>query len=309
MTYQPGNANVTTGVIAPCVITINADPTKFDVSAGTCVIEDWSNPAEKRTKFLTYPGVTGQLPPNPTTNIFTSVALIESSTEGVAELQLTSEQPPTARTRREQVALVTVLHPFGDGVISGFTDAYQIAFGWAQTFNDMNQCRRACISGNMITANGANLSLDRAAGTTSLPFFNAASSAWIDPAIRANASQAVHEFIYQAQAPAGPFVGNIVTVVDPNNYDNNGVITPVPNNRWTVQRLYFFGQSSTMTISYGQEIYSSQSAALDAVDVEIFAEPPNTVVGVWLAALVLKDGTTDLSDSENTIINKQANSL
>lgn len=305
MTYQPQNRNLTTGVISGCVVSINADTSKFDVTAGTVVIEDWSNPLEMRLKQLTYPGVTGQTPPNPTTNVFTSLALIEGLTAGVADLQMTSQGEVDTQTRREQVALVGIIHPLGDGVITIITEDYQIAFGWQQALNDMTQCRKACVDGNLISANGANLSIDRAAGTTSLPFFNASNSQWLSPTMRDNVSQTIQPFVKQAQAPAGPFVGVQSTLVDPDNYDNAGVITALANNKWTIQRVYLFGQSTTVSIAYGQTIYSSQSAAEAAVESETFIDQANTLAGVWICSLVLKKGTTDLSNtSDNTIVNR-----
>lgn len=302
MTYQPQHQNLTSGVISGCLVTANGS-TMFDISAGTIAIEDWSNPLQMRLTILSYPGVTGQLPPNPTTNIFTMLSLIESSTEGIAELQMTSEGEFTAESRRISATLVSPIHPDADGVISVFTEDYQVAFGWTQTLNDMQHCRRACVSGNLVTANGTNLSLDRAAGTTALPFFNSTASTWISPAIRTNPQQSIQTFIKQAQEPAGIFVGGNVTVLDPDNYDNNGVITALGNNKWTIQRVFFFGQSDTMTISYGQRFYSSRAGAISAVNLENFLEPENAEEGAWIASLILKKGTTDFSDTgDNAII-------
>ncbi|MCH8024249.1 MAG: hypothetical protein IIB43_06020 [Candidatus Marinimicrobia bacterium] len=86
MTYQPQNQNLTTGQYTGCVVTLNADPTKYDISSGVIYLEDWSNPTEYRLKRLTYAGVTGQIPPNPIASSFTTVSLEASAVEGVAQL-------------------------------------------------------------------------------------------------------------------------------------------------------------------------------------------------------------------------------
>ena len=195
MTYQPQNANLTTGTIIAPVVTINADPTKFDITAGTIAIEDWSNPAEMRLKLLKYPGVTGQLPPNPTTSIFTTLTLIESAAEGLAELKMTSQGSFSPQTRREEVALPSVLHQLGDGVIQSFTEDFQIAYGWDQAANDMNHCRGACNTGNAISANGANLAFDKAVGTTGMQCFKAANAPWPNPSTLANAATIQQEVV------------------------------------------------------------------------------------------------------------------
>ena len=86
MTYQPQNTNLITGVLTGCAVTLNVDPTKYDVSAGLIIIDDWSTPNEHRMKVLTYAGVTGQIPPNPTTSPFSTISLEASATEGIAQL-------------------------------------------------------------------------------------------------------------------------------------------------------------------------------------------------------------------------------
>ena len=86
MTYQPQNTNFITGVLTGCAVTVNADPTKFDISAGLIIVDDWSTPNEQRMNILTYSGVTGQLPLNPTTSAFSTLSLEPSATEGIAQL-------------------------------------------------------------------------------------------------------------------------------------------------------------------------------------------------------------------------------
>ena len=71
MTYQPQNQNLITGVLTGIVVTLNADPTKYNISAGLIIVDDWSTPNEHRMKVLTYAGVTVQIPPNPTRAILT----------------------------------------------------------------------------------------------------------------------------------------------------------------------------------------------------------------------------------------------
>lgn len=303
MTYQPQNQNLTTGVVSGCVVSINVDPTRFNISSGTVCIEDWSNPLEMRLKHLSYVGVIGQLPPNPTTSVYTGLFLISSATEGIAELQMVEQSVFNTQTRRERVSLSAPIHSSGDGVISNLSEDVQVAYGWAQSNVDMNHCRGACNSGNIISANGTNLNIDKGVGETGMEFINAANEPWINPAIRPNPLVLVQGIVYQAQAPAGPFLGGLTTLVDPNNYDNNGVITVVPNNRWTVQPVYFFGQSGTMTLGYGQIVYNTQVGAEAGIKDSI-VRPANTFDGVLVAHLIVKQGTTDLSDiSDNTIIN------
>lgn len=303
MTYKPQNRNVTTGVLTGCVVTINADPKKYDISAGQLVIVDWSNPAAPKTHFLSYPGVTTATPPDPL-SIFTKLALvIDPGDETLAILEATANGTFDEVTRRNTVALPILIHQFGDEVITDVSDDVQLAYTWDQVLNDMTHDRGSVNKGNIISANGANLSFDKSVGSTSLPFVNAVNDTE-RPAKRPNDAVAVQGFVYQAQAPAGPFIGVQVAVIDPNSWDNNGVIAVVANNKFTIQPVYFFGQSGTMTVGLGQQVYNSLGEATAAIATDLIVDPPNTVDGVKIAHLVVKQGTTDLSDTmNNSIIN------
>ena len=304
MTYQPQNQNLTTGQYTGCVVTLNADPTKYDISSGVIYLEDWSNPAEYRLKRLTYAGVTGQIPPNSIASSFTTVSLEASAVEGVAQL-LEKEgggSGASSVTRREEVALTALIHAGGAGVIDNISDDVQLSYWGIQTQLDMEILRGGLNTGNKITANGVNLNLDRAAGTTSKPYFNAANSN-TTPVTIDNLSDSVFDFIYQKQ-PGVTFL-QFGDTVDPDNYDASGTITAVANNKWTIQRVYFFGQTPSTAIMYGQNVYNSQAAAIAAVNIELFVVPSNVVDAIWIASLILKRGTADLSDTgDNTIINK-----
>jgi len=305
MTYNPQFQNLTTGIISGCIISANVDTAKYDISNGVIAIEDWSEPTRPLLKMLTFAGVTAQTPPNPTTNIFTRVFLIENPGDDTAAIiQQVSEGLVDGQTRREKVELPIVIHQFGDGVISGFSDDMQLSYSWNQSNNDINHARKAANIGNLIAANGVNLKFDKGSGSTAMNFINALQAVWPQsPSIRVNNAVAQQPFVYQAQSPAGPFVGIQVTDVDPDQYDNAGVLTAMANNKWQIQRCRFFGQSDTFTVDYGQEFFSTQVGAETAVNTATWVDPPNAPDGVIIAYLILKKGTTDLSDSVNTIIN------
>lgn len=304
MTYQPQNQNLITGVLTGCVVTINADPTKYNITAGLIIVDDWSTPSEHRMKVLTYAGVTGQIPPNPTTSAFTTVSLEPSATEGVAQL-LEKEgggSGASSVTRRDEVALTALIHAAGDGVITNISSDVQLAYWGIQTQLDMEILRGGINTGNIISANGVNLNLNRAVGTTSKPYFNAGTDNK-KPVTITNDADAAFDFIYQKQ-PGVTFLqfGN---TIDPDNYDNAGTITALSNNKWTIQRVYFFGQTPSTAIMYGQNIYSSRAAAIAAINLEVFVTPSNVVDAIWIASIILKKGTTDISDTgDNAIVQK-----
>lgn len=158
------------------------------------------------------------------------------------------------------------------------------------------------ISGNAITANGANLMLDHDAGTLFSRAFNHFDGATLtnDPHVATTTAQSPASFTYATQATTT--FPSPVTLVDPANFDSGGVITPVGggSNRSTVQRIYLFPVDTTanqLLILYGQATYASLSEAVAAVSTEDFT--PNPAVGaggVFIASIALIRTATDLSD-------------
>lgn len=94
------------------------------------------------------------------------------------------------------------------------------------------------------------------------------------------------------------------TAVDPANYDVGGVVTPVPGGAGTstIQRMHCFPTQNTF-VQYGQNTYSSLTAALDALAVgESGAMPfvthPDLIGGgVRTAFIVVTRTSVDLADT------------
>jgi hypothetical protein len=81
------------------------------------------------------------------------------------------------------------------------------------------------------------------------------------------------------------------TTIDPTQYSNNGTLTPVPTNNWTIQRVYYFPNSATKAfyIYYGNAHYANQADALAAVTTETFTEAPNTAANaIYVGYMLLR---------------------
>ena len=85
--------------------------------------------------------------------------------------------------------------------------------------------------------------------------------------------------------------------IDPENYDVAGTLTSVPNNRWTIQRIWLFNANNSFLVTYGQAFYFNQDAAILGVSTEPTIAPVETVNAVLLASIVVAKGATDLSDT------------
>jgi hypothetical protein len=159
------------------------------------------------------------------------------------------------------------------------------------------------IDGNLIRPNGANLRLDKTAGTM---FSRAAGyvsggvvtdnpNIIMSPALT---GAAFRRILQTASFPTPP----AVLTVDPANYDVGGVLTPVPGGPSvsTVQRVYLFAAdtpSLRIAVQYGQALYATPEDAARAVSSgTAFVAAPVTRVGALIGYLALTRTCTDLSD-------------
>jgi len=82
------------------------------------------------------------------------------------------------------------------------------------------------------------------------------------------------------------------TNIDPTQYSNNGVLTPVPSNDWTIQRVFYFPNSATKAfyIYYGNATYPNETTANAAVSTETFTEAPNTAANaIYVGYILVRD--------------------
>lgn len=163
------------------------------------------------------------------------------------------------------------------------------------------------ISGNAVTANGANLMIDQSAGSLFSRAFNHYNPALTnDPHIFPTQAQSPAQFRYGTRTTAA--FGAPVTTVDVANYDVGGVVTPVGGgaNSSTIQRLWLFATatvSEQLGIQYGQTVHSSLSSAVNAIGQTGFVVNPtfgqNATLIAWIAATRT---ATNLSDPAQAII-------
>lgn len=158
------------------------------------------------------------------------------------------------------------------------------------------------ISGNVITAAGANLNINQTAGQVFAVGFNhfAGSTLTNDPHVSPTTAQTPAQFRYltRSSAATGPLVSNI----DVSNYDVGGVVTPIPGgtNTSTIHRIFILptnNASDQITVQYGQTAYTSLANAISAVGHNFgYVRNPNIPDAVLLAYVVATKSATDLSN-------------
>lgn len=163
-------------------------------------------------------------------------------------------------------------------------------------------------TGNIITANGANLMINQSAGTVFFRAFNHFAGPVLtnNPHVSATQAQAPAQFRYATQSTT--MFGAPVSTVDVANYDVGGVITPVGGGAGssTIQRIWLFATNTVaeqLAIQYGQTVYSSLSAAVDRIGQAGHIVNPAFVGGGALVAYIAATRTaTNLSDSAQAVI-------
>lgn len=163
------------------------------------------------------------------------------------------------------------------------------------------------ITGNVFSAVGANLQLTQTAGKVFQVGFNHFAGAvhTDDPHVSTTQAQNPVSIRYVTQTPAPATAP--VTVLDPLNYDLNGVKTLIPGGVVvaTIQHLYLFATNAAadqVAIQYGNVIYNTLDDAMIAVGQENFPRNPNLTDGIYLYSIVMTKGALSLLDPVNTRI-------
>ena len=278
-----------TGVLEGGAMSVHVDPTKFDVASGSGYIVDSLIPSLKTMKKVTWSAQTAI----PVTNLATQdVTYVMIDGNGVFSQQSVF---PTESERRARIYLGRINH-FNRTSIS-FTNTVPdiLQSPISQYYDLLDSLGSFNVDGNVLSANGANLSLNRSSGELFVASYNYVSNNQ-SPHNVTTAGQTAFSFRYATQTT---LAGASTTTLDPTNYDNAGTITTVPNpaSTATVQRVYLFPSGNT-TIQYGQQTYGTLAQAIDAIPTQQFIITPTSKdFGVIVGYIAITKGCTSLQDT------------
>jgi len=278
---------LSTGLIKNGMISINGDPTKFNITAGIGIISNFDNPEIPVSTIVNFGPFTGITPTYLTSGNITYLAVNSS---GVLIQQATEF---TTSQRRDLILLGAVIH-------SNLTTINVVNNISAPTNADTNQLHDLMtyvgplnLDGNKYAANGANLALNKSAGTIFKYGVNFATD-WKKPHELSQALQTALTFRYRTQNGTE---GSDRINLDPTLYDVSNVLTTVPNNKFTIQTITMF-QTGLTRIQYGQNIYDDLAAAERAIFTRDFAVESNIKAnGVSRAYVIMRNTTTSLQAS------------
>jgi hypothetical protein len=268
----------------------------YSVTAGTGVIVSQTLVQAEPTHIdLSFNAVTGVTP------LYTNGIIYVNSSGSVLQLDV-STVPLTTAFKKQNVILAGYLYV---GFIAALENLSSTPILTASKLEDLSAAIGPLnISGNVYSANGANLSLNRSAGET----FRLKSNIGASKEVR-------DQTVDVAEAPVANAAGIVgyrnltggfdfisYTGITPDVYDDgSGTPVAVPNNKYTIQRIYFINNPNTSIIYLGQTLYSSLANASAAIDSETRAIDKNTQAATFRCSLVLKKGTTALNSATDAV--------
>jgi hypothetical protein len=280
-------AYLSTGLVRNGLISINADPTKYNVASGVGIVADFTNPDNPTVVQVNFSGITGKVPTYLNTGNITYIAVNASGT--IVE----SATPFTTSQRRSLISLGAVIHSnlTTINVANNISDPVNASTN--QLHDLMDYVGALNLTGNVYSANGANLSLDKSAGTIFKKGVNFVND-WTRPHEMSQGAGTALTFRYRTQNGSE---GSDVTVIDPTVYDLNNVLTTIPNNKYSIQTVTMF-QTGLTRLQYGQNYYDSFAEAKAAISTRAFNVESNIALnGITRAYIVAKKEATSLQTS------------
>lgn len=287
-----------TGILVGGRLSINVDPTLVDITAGVGIIVDnHTDPLNPTAVMISWPTTTGITLDNISTEVVTYFAI--DSLSAVI-------QSPTSfdNTAHKNNIVIGVANHSTNTVVQAVRNAPDPAFDATARLADLARAIGTInVSGNIFSPNGANLSLNKNAGKTYRLGTNFHTNKK-DPDVTVNPPLAPATFRYSYRDGAGGFIVSApVTNVDPTMWDDgSGTLQAVPNGRFSVQHVHFFGGAEEVRIEYGQTTYSNLAAAASVVPaVDHNHNPIFEAEGTVRAYIIMAAATTDLTNPDDVL--------
>lgn len=284
------SAGLGTGLRNGGVLSVGAPNTTFSVSDGTgYVIDSTTVPGTPTITSVNWSGQTNI----PVTNIATQLITFVSINAAGAVVQQTNRWTPDQY--RTHIVLGVVVHVDQATVDTVNNEQHTALDATGQISDILDGLGFFNKQGNVFTASGANLQIDKSAGVMVAQGANWPTDP-LNPHQLTLPALTGATFQYRFQDGTNGATG---TSIDPSIYDVGGTSTSVPTNRYTIQRIYSF-TSNNVKIQPGQVVYNSMADARADLQIGDFVTEPSIAAnGLLRGFLIVRQGTTDLSNTAN----------
>lgn len=292
--------SLSTGLITGGEVSINTNPTLFDVAAGSGIIVDnWTDPENPTFTTVTWSAFTGVTPTFIATQ-GTSFLFINSS--GAIE-QSTSF--PNDGDLRDKIQIGSIVHP--DNVnITGTSQFLQAPIqNMAQTMTDFTIAIGVINeSGNVFSGGSGTLQIEKSSGVSMYAGINSRNNLKDPNRKQVPAKLLTDNFIVSWRDGVGGYNTKLSTLIEPGFYDDDsgGASNPggtVATNNWQIMYIQYSPDAELGLVQWGQTEYNTQNQALNAISrgTDNFTANP-AFSGVPLRAyLIVRGGATDLSST------------
>ena len=194
---------------------------------------------------------------------------------------------PTPQQRRENIYLGKINHPNRTSILN-INNQSDYDVSPMSSLRDLWSPIRLINQGIIPSPNGTNLSFNTSSGIIWGNGIN-----WHNNQLSPNnvniAAKVPASFFYRTQTGG---TSSSVTVINPRNYDVGGVITSIGNANLddaTNQRIYMY-PTGVINVLYGQTKYANLTAAVAAVQSEVFIPYPNAEsTGILIGVLSVRN--------------------
>ena len=163
------------------------------------------------------------------------------------------------------------------------------------------------LSGHVLAASGSTLGLTKTGGDSYVEGRNYTSNPSSPDLVLSTTdfaltgSKIYREYVSGSTPVIDTGVGTAgYTTINPGQYNNNGTLASVPNNNYSIQRVYWFPNSvnRALFVYYGTATYGSIASAQSGIADEIFIEGANTAgAAILVGYIIVREDATNLSDA------------
>ena len=281
-----------TGLVAGGVLTVNTNPTKFDIASGSgIVVNNYTDSTDPTYSSVYWDAQSAVTPTYLASSDITYIGVDASSNI----IQQTS--PFTSSQKRDIILIGALVHPSRvvvTGTSSETGPLYDVNLAIADFATSLGAFN---ITGNIFSANGTNLKIDKSAGTVYKYGGNYFTNAKTPHITELNASSEQTWFYLYQNGSGGWTYSSPTSDADPDLYDDgSGTLASVPTDNWTIQYIFMFPENGSVQIQYGQSVYTS----IDDAKSQLGAFPsvsPSVSAAIFRGWLVVKEGTTALDNT------------
>ncbi len=277
------------GTLGAISLTVNVDPTKFDVSIDNAVFVDHTYGSATPLTYTGAQSFTAVTSPLIGSENSTFVGINSSGTLVYKNVQYTPVE------RRTIVYIGVLVHTDNVNISSAITTPTQAQDNDQLLIDLVDVIGAVNVSGNSFEPVDTSLALKKTAGSSfgrSVGYESTPSSPNIDASPEISP---LTFFSNYRDATTGVTIG-VENVVDPNFWDDGtGTLNALANNRVVAHRITYFASDDSVVIQYGQNEYLDMSAAESGYISEVFEERNNLSAGIFRGWLLLTEGITNLT--------------